>query len=135
MIDILIFIAVVLLKVKINKIFRSDSMDIEKVLVELRANQDAAEKEIVAMHARIKILENALPKDIRRVGLVRYNPFSDAGGDQSFALALLNEDKDGVVISSLYGRELNRVYAKQIEKGSSKYQLTEEEKTAIQNAQ
>lgn len=121
-----------------KSIFRSDSpaggLDLEKILLDLRDRQNSASKTFEELKARIKFLEDALPKDIRKVGLVRYNPFSDAGGDQSFALALLNDANDGVVISSLYGREVNRIYAKPIQGGVSQYQLTEEERTAIQNA-
>ncbi len=122
------------LRNKIKKIFCGESMDLEKVLIELRDNDNVFAKGVLEIKNRVRALEEALPKDIRKVGLVRYNPFSDAGGDQSFALALLNENKDGIVISSLYGREMNRVYAKPIENGNSKYQLSEEEKAAIQNA-
>ena len=51
-------------------------------------------------------------KNVSGVGLVRFNPFDDTGGDQSFALALLNKKNDGVVLSSLHGRSGTRIYAK-----------------------
>lgn len=69
---------------------------------------------------------------IQRIGIVRFNPFKKSGGDQSFSIALLDEDKNGVVITSLYGREGNRIFAKPIKKGKSEYLLTEEEKKAIE---
>ncbi len=119
---------------RIKKIFKGESNDLEKVMLEIRKHEDDADEFLKKLDKRVSGLELELPKDIRKVGLVRYNPFSDAGGDQSFALALLNEENDGVILSSLYGREINRVYAKPIEKGNSTYQLTIEEKTAIQNA-
>lgn len=109
-------------------------MDLERVVLQLRDQQSAEAKSAEQTTHRVAALEAALPKDLRRVGLVRYNPFSDAGGDQSFALALLNDHKDGIVISSLYGREMNRVYAKPVEKGGSKYQLSGEERQAIEQA-
>ena len=109
-------------------------LNLERVLLELRENQGMSAKNVEELKSRVGALESALPKDIRRVGLVRYNPFSDAGGDQSFVLALLNDFTDGVVITSLYGREVNRIYAKPIQRGGSTYQLTAEEKTAIENA-
>ena len=123
------------LRKNIRKIFRSGSTDLEKVLLELRQNEVAFEEALKSVVARVGKLENELPRDLRRVGLVRYNPFSDSGGDQSFALALLNDQNDGIVLSSLYGREMNRVYAKLIKQGRSQYQLTEEEKKAISEAQ
>lgn len=125
-----------ILRKNFKKIFGAPSggVDLERVLLELRENQSVSAKNIEELKSRASALESALPKDIRRVGLVRYNPFSDAGGDQSFVLALLNDFKDGVVVTSLYGREVNRIYAKPIQKGGSTYQLTSEEKTAIENA-
>jgi HAMP domain-containing protein len=73
-------------------------------------------------------------KNFQKVGFVRFNPFDDAGGSISFTLALLDEDDNGFVISSLHGREGNRVYAKEVKKGLSKTPLTEEEKNAIKEA-
>ena len=69
---------------------------------------------------------------IQGIGIVRFNPFKESGGDQSFSIALLDGNKDGVVITSLYGREGNRIFAKPIKKGKSEYLLTEEEKKAIE---
>ena len=74
-------------------------------------------------------------KHISKVGVVRFNPFQDTGGDQSFALALLDEDDDGVVISSLHGRYRTRMYAKPVRAGGhTDYEFAEEEKEAIRKA-
>lgn len=134
-IDILIIVFFFLINAKLRKIFKSESMDFEKVLLDLREHEKVSTHELESLEKRIGTIEHELPRDIRKVGLVRYNPFSDAGGDQSFALAMLDEHKNGIIISSLYGREMNRMYAKRIENGESrKYQLTEEEKRAINEA-
>ncbi len=71
---------------------------------------------------------------LQKVGMVRFNPFSEVGSDQSFSVALLNGQDDGVVITSLYTREENRVYGKPIKGGISEYSLSNEEKEAIQIA-
>jgi type II secretory pathway pseudopilin PulG len=71
---------------------------------------------------------------ISHVGLVRFNPFGDTGGNQSFCLALLDSDDTGVVISSVHGRNTTRVYAKAINSGKSKYNLSQEENQAIEQA-
>jgi hypothetical protein len=73
--------------------------------------------------------------NVQKVGVVRFNPFADAGGNLSFAIALLDGQNNGIVLSSLHGREGTRIYAKTIENGGSKYNLTDEEKEAIQQAQ
>ena len=70
----------------------------------------------------------------QRRGLVRFDAFNGVGGQQSFALALLDANKDGVVISSLFGREGARVYAKPVENGRSTYTLSREETQAIEQA-
>jgi hypothetical protein len=71
---------------------------------------------------------------VQRVSLVRYNAFENTGSDLSFALALLDSHNNGVVVSSLFGRNESRVYAKPIINGASTYFLTEEEKQALQQA-
>jgi hypothetical protein len=82
----------------------------------------------------VKGLATANKNNFQKIGFVRFNPFGDAGGSISFVLALLDAENNGFVISSLHGREGNRVYAKEVKKGESQSQLTEEEKGAIKNA-
>lgn len=69
-----------------------------------------------------------------RVGFVRFNPFSDTGGDQSFCLAVLDAEGSGWVLSSIHARTGNRVYAKQLTHGKSSHTLSEEEATAVTKA-
>ncbi len=72
---------------------------------------------------------------IQKVGLVRFNPFKDTGGDQSFILSLIDGKDTGVVISGLYSRSGTRWYAKRIVEGKGvEYELSEEEKKAIKEA-
>ncbi len=73
-------------------------------------------------------------KNFQKIGFVRFNPFGDTGGSISFVLALLDGEGSGYVLSSLHGREGNRVYAKEVKNGASKSQLTEEEMAAIKQA-
>jgi hypothetical protein len=68
--------------------------------------------------------------------LVRFNPFGDTGGDQSFVLALLNKESDGIVLSVLNGRTGARIYSKPVKKGAgAEYELSNEEKEAIKKAE
>ena len=76
-------------------------------------------------------LEKAAYFSLQHLGVVRYNPFSGTGGDQSFAIALVDGHGNGVVLSSLHARDLTRVYAKPLQKWESTYSLTDEEKQAI----
>ena len=79
-------------------------------------------------------LEEITHRTIQKVGVVRYNPFSDAGGDQSFVIALLDSLGSGVVISSLHSRTETRVFAKPVQAGRSRYPLSDEEQDAIRKA-
>jgi hypothetical protein len=65
---------------------------------------------------------------------VRFNPFNDGGGNFSFSLALLDSHNTGIIITSMYGREQNRIYTKKIEDGKSDSPLNEEEKQAVEKA-
>jgi hypothetical protein len=71
---------------------------------------------------------------LQRIGLIRFNAFGDVGGAQSFAVAILDGAGNGLVLSSLYGRDDSRVYAKPVEKGHSTYPLSQEEQQAIDEA-
>ena len=81
---------------------------------------------------KLEELKKSNKFSIQGISIVRFNPFKESGGDQSFSIALLDGNKDGVVITSFYGREKNRIFAKPIKKGKSEYLLTEEEKKAIE---
>ena len=79
-------------------------------------------------------LEEITQRTIQKVGVVRYNPFADAGGDQSFAIALLDSLANGIVVSSLHSRTETRVFAKPVQSGRSRYPLSDEEQEAIRKA-
>jgi hypothetical protein len=107
----------------------------------LEAVLDAHLEKVVAMSrelddvaARTAILEAAQRKTFQRVGLIRYNPFEETGGNQSFALALLDAAGDGWILSSLHARSGTRVYAKAIKAGRSDAGLSAEETAAIAQA-
>ncbi len=75
-----------------------------------------------------------IERSMQRLGLVRFNAFEGLGGDQSFAIALLDGAGDGFVLSSLQGRDDSRLYAKPVSKFDSAYTLSVEEKQAIAQA-
>jgi hypothetical protein len=80
-------------------------------------------------------LEKAAQYTLHHVGMLRFNPFHDTGGDQSFAIALADGHGNGVILSSLHARDVTRVYAKPLLNWGSTYSLTDEEKQAIALAQ
>jgi hypothetical protein len=95
---------------------------------------DGVARDLDAVTARTAALEAAQRRSFQRVGLVRYNPFEETGGNQSFALALLDAAGDGWVLSSLHARSGTRVYAKGITAGRSDAGLSDEETAAIKQA-
>ncbi len=97
-------------------------------IAKLKIARENAEKEIALINAKLR-------KSIRGIETIRFNPFPDQGSNQSFAIGILNEDGDGVVLSSLYSRERMSVFAKPIKNGKSEYELTTEEKTALKKAE
>jgi len=94
-----------------------------------------ATRRVQELDTLVMRLERNNRTHLQRVGFLRFNPFRDTGGDQSFALALADEGGSGVVISSLHSREVTRVYAKPLVAWQTNYQLTEEEQAAIKRAQ
>lgn len=111
------------------------AIDLESVILNHTNEILAIDKEIQELFEISNKIHNLSQRSIHKVGIIRFNPFKDIGGDQSFALALLDGKDNGVTISSLHTREGTRIYSKPITKGESeKYTLTEEEKTAIKTA-
>jgi hypothetical protein len=94
----------------------------------------AVAREVDELAVRTAITEAAQRRSFQRIGLVRFNPFEDTGGNQSFALALLDQAGDGFVISSLHARAGTRVYGKAIARGTSESNLSAEESEALRLA-
>ena len=96
-------------------------------------------KEIKQDNSEMKAYYTKLDSDIasciQKVGLVRYNAFRDVGSDLSFAIALLDGNDTGVVLNGLYGSDSSNIYAKPIKGGTSTYQLSDEEKYALEIAE
>ncbi len=107
------------------------AVDLESVIYGLKNELHGLKDEHLNLEQALKRLQNDFGFAVQKVGVVRFNPFADAGGNFSFCIAFLNAENSGVVITSMHGREQNRVYAKKISSGKSETQLTEEEQQAI----
>jgi hypothetical protein len=112
----------------------SDGRSLEAVLDTHLDRVDDVSRELDELAARMAVLEGAQRRSFQRVGLVRYNPFEDTGGNQSFALALLDAAGDGWVLSSLHARSGTRVYVKAIKSGRADTGLSDEETAALGQA-
>lgn len=112
-----------------------EGKNLEDLIIKNSSDIKALDKEIQELYNISNQIHTLSLKSIHKFGIIRFNPFGDIGGDQSFSVALLDGKNNGVVISSLHTKEGTRVYSKPIAKGESeKYQLTEEEKQAIKVA-
>ena len=92
---------------------------------------DYKNKEILSYCER---LDENISECIQKVGIIRYSAFKDTGSDLSFALALLDEKNNGVVLNGIYSREMSNIYAKPIINGKSQYTISEEEQQALNKA-
>ena len=108
--------------------------DLEAVLGEHLETVHQVGRDLDELTARMAVVESAARHFFSRAGLVRFNPFPDTGGNQSFALALLDESDDGVIVSSLHSRTGTRIYAKAVMGGKADTSLSAEEQEAIDEA-
>lgn len=111
-----------------------DGQSFESMVLARLDDIQNAKDDIENLDKRCNVLKDQLGKCVQKVGVVRFNAFDDTGSDLSFAIALLDEKNDGVVISSIYGRSEARCYAKPINNSDSSYVLSDEEKQAIKNS-
>lgn len=112
-----------------------DVGDLKKILEKILSRGDSNTKEIKEIFKRLDAIEEADKKHIQKVGLVRFNPFSELGGDHSFCLAILDERDTGIVFTGLHTRDRTRIYMKDIKNGKSDLELSAEEKKALASAQ
>lgn len=109
--------------------------DLEDTIVKLEEDIAGLRQREEKSEQAIETINQKLKKSIRGLETVRFNPFSDQGSNQSFAIGMLNEEGDGVVFSSLYSRERMSVFAKPIKNNKSEYELTDEEKEVLKKAE
>lgn len=116
----------------IGKSKREDLKDLlDRQLVEISKTKEA----LAEVLKRLRVVEGELPNNLKKVGLVRFSPYQEVGGNQSFSLALLDEESNGIVISSLHRRDTTRMYAKPVVSGKeTKFKLSNEEVEAVKVA-
>lgn len=138
-IALLVFISVNIKMSKLNKRYRKmmtgmENTNIEGLLIGHIEEVRQAVSKVNELDRGYQRLDGIVETAIQKVGMVRFNAFEDTGSDLSFALALLDKKKNGVVLASIYGRNESRIYAKPIVNGQSTYHLSDEEKAALNKA-
>ena len=123
------------MEIRLKKIFTgTKARNLEEMIVEVgkKIKEIEATEEKIDKH--LTTIDSRLNKSVRNIETIRFNPFVDAGSNQSFAIAMLNDEGNGVVMSSLYARDRMSVFAKPIENGKSKFELSSEEKEVLKKA-
>jgi uncharacterized protein DUF4446 len=109
--------------------------NLDDVLSTLVHGEQTVKEDIAKLRARCDRIEKDEGYHLQKIGLLRFNPFKDTGGDQSFILALLDAHDTGIVITALYSRMGTRWYTKRVTRGKSmEHELSEEEKKALSMA-
>ncbi len=134
---IVLVVLIINMHMKLKKfLIGSSSKNLDDSLNSINTSIKDLENFRTELEKYLTTVEKRIKKSVQAVHTVRFNPFkgNGSGGNQSFATAFLNEENNGVVISSLYSREHVSVYSKPIKAGVSEYELSGEEKEAVSEA-
>lgn len=134
---VILIIIVAMLYMKLKKfLIGKSSTNLDESIVNMNNSIAELQKFRGELEKYLSTVEKRLKRSVQAVHTVRFNPFkgNGSGGNQSFSTAFLNEENDGVVISSLYSREHVSVYSKPVKNGVSEYELSEEEKESVSEA-
>jgi len=132
----LLLIWIIRLEIKLRKLLGSKNGSLDDAISYIRKDTENLKIRAEKTKEELETVNKKIKKTISGNETVRFNPFkgTGSGSNQSFATALVNSEGDGVVISSIYSRDHLSVFSKPIKNSSSEYELTTEEKTALQKA-
>ena len=123
------------MKKRYNKMMTGvDGANLERMMIGCIDSIKAINNENEKLWAETKEIKDLLQRAVTRMAIVRFRAFEDMGGDLSYAVAMLDSNNNGVIMSSIFAREDSRSYAKPIVNGQSTYALTKEEEEALQQA-
>ena len=135
----IVFININIKLAKMTKRYRRlmtgmDGSNIERLLMGHIDEVRDVVKQVNELSQQCQDNQIVLNKCLQKVGVVRFSAFEGVGSDLSYAIALLDENNNGVVLNGIYSREISNIYAKPIENGKSTYTLSDEEQKAIERA-
>lgn len=117
-----------------NLLKDSKEKDFLKSFKKIQDIQLTNSKDIKSLEVSLNSLKADVLGHVQKIGLSKYNPFSETGGDHSFSLTLLDGKKNGIIITSLHTREATRVYTKSVMAGKSSIELSREETLSLNQA-
>lgn len=109
-----------------------DNKNLEELILGYMDKIDEVKENTEYMKQINEKLDNKIKNCIQKVAVIRYRAFEDVGSDLSFSVALLDENNSGVILTGIYGRNESTTYSKPIDRGISRYDLSEEEKQVLQ---
>ena len=120
---------------KYRKVTRGvNNKNLEEIIVEYLNRVEESKKISEDIKSLYGDMDSRIKDCIQKVSVIRYKAFEDVGSDLSFSVAMLDENNDGILLTGIFGRNESTTYAKPIEKGISRYDSSEEEEEALNNA-
>ncbi len=111
-----------------------NNKNLEELIVTYLDKVDEVKDDSQKVKEAYNDLDKRIKGCIQKTSIIRYRAFEDVGSDLSFSIALLDEGNNGVILTGIYGRHESTTYAKPIDKGISRYDLSEEEEQVLQEA-
>ena len=129
---IIILLWILMIEIRLKKFFAgTKARNLEEMITLVGEKIKKIEDTESKIDKHLAEIDVRLNKSIRSVETLRFNPFVDAGSNQSFAISFMNDEGNGVVMSSLYARDRMSIFAKPIIKGKSEFELSSEEKEVL----
>lgn len=120
------------LETRYRKLMRgANNKNLEEMVISYLDKIDVVKEENEGMKRMYEQIQGELKTCVQKTSVIRYRAFEDVGSDLSFSVALLDGNHDGVILTSIYGRNESTTYAKPIDKGISRYDLSQEEKKVL----
>lgn len=124
-----------MIEIRLKKMFRGTKVrNLEEMIVNISKKMSNIEEAEEKINNHLKTIDQRLDKSIRNIETIRFNPFVESGNNQSFAISFLNDNGDGVVMSSLYARDRMSIFAKPVINGKSDFELSTEEKEVLRKS-
>lgn len=141
-ITILLFIVVISLYSSVNKLEKkyrrlmrgSNNKNLEELIASKLEEIDKSMKASEEALNKYEDLKEEMKSCVNKIAIMRYKAFEDVGSDLSFSIAILNSYNDGIILTGIYSRQDSRTYAKPVDKGISRYELSEEETYVLNEA-
>jgi len=132
LLTVVVFVHLQRTKVRISQLLKyGDSGDLEQKFEKILSDNNSITKKQTEIDALYSHIRSISERSLQKTSLIRFNPFKDTGGDQSFALCMLDHTNSGIIITAIHSRETTRVYTKKIKDGQSALTLSNEEQQAL----